>query len=117
MLRDGYLGEVTYGYRRNGNWILALRYVARGDGTLDADDRAGRVPRGVDVSGAEFYSYLTYSRAWDKLSWDERQAIKATLPVTRTPGTSPGATGGYWTTDRTYSSNGTGVARSTFRPL
>ncbi len=117
LLRDGYLGEVIYGYRRNGNWILALSYVARGDGTLDADDRAGRVSRGDDVSGAVFHSYLTHSRAWDKLTWDERRAIEAKLPVTRTSGEPPGTTGGYWRTDRTYSSNGTGVARSTFRSL
>ena len=117
LLRDGYLGEVTYGYRRNGNWILALRYVGQSDGTLEADDRAGKVPRGVDVSGAGFYSYLIYSQAWYKLSQDKQQTLEQTLPIKRTPGEPLGTNGGYWTTDRTYSSNGIGVARSTFQLL
>jgi len=117
LLRDGYLGEVIYGYRQNSNWILALRYVGRSDGTLEADDRAGKVLRGVDVSRAAFHSYLIYSQAWNKLSQDEQQTFKQTLPVKRTPGEPLGTNGGYWTTDRTYSSNGSGVARSTFQLL
>ena len=117
LLRDGYLGEVIYGYRRNGNWILALRYVGRSDGTLEADDRAGRVPRGVDTNGAAFHSYLTPSRAWNNLSRDQQQAIEERLPVSRTPGEAPGTGGGNWAADRMYSSNGSGVARSTFRSL
>ena len=117
LLRDGYLGTVTYGYRRNGDWILALHYVARRDGTLEADDRAGRVPRQVDVSGAGFYSYLTCSPAWDNLTRAQQQAVGAELPISRSSASPPGASGGYWSTDRTYSSKGTGVTRSTFQPL
>ena len=117
LLRDGYLGDVTYGYRRNGKWILAMRYTARSDGTLEADDRAGRIPRGVNIDGAGFYSYLTYSSAWDGLSQAAREAAKAKLPVERTSAEPPGTSGGYWTADRKYASNGTGVARSTFKPL
>ena len=108
---------MTYGYRRNGDWILALHYVPRRDGTLEADDRAGRVPRRVDITGATFYSYLTYSPAWDNLTWDQQQAVKVELPISRTSADPSGTSGGYWTTDRTYSSGGTGVTRSTFRPL
>lgn len=118
LLRDGYLDTVTYGYRRNGNnWILALRYVTQSDGTLAQDDRAGKVIRGVNISGATFYSYLTYSPKWDTLTSAQKQAVKAKLPVQRVPASAPGTSGGYWSTDKAYSSKGTGVKRSTFRHL
>ena len=115
LLRDGLLGDVTFGFRRNGNWILALRYIARTDGTLEADDRAGRVPRGVDMTGASFYSYLTYSAAWGWLDWQRRQEIEKSLPVNRTAAPAPGTAGGYWTSDKMYSSNGSGLGRMSFR--
>ena len=116
LLNKGYLGTVTYGYRRNGYWVFALSYTARNDGTLAADDRAGQIPR-VDTSGASFHSYLTYSHRWDQLTATDRQAVKATLPVQRTSGAEPGTSGGYWAQDKNYSSNGSGVTRNTFRPL
>ena len=117
LLRDGYLGSVTYGYRRAGNWILALHYKARSDGTLQADDRAGKVPRGIDTTRAAFYSYLTYSASWFALTALQRQMVEAGLPIDRVGADPPGTEGGYWAADKTYSSKGTGVARSTFRRL
>ncbi|WP_419855844.1 hypothetical protein [Candidatus Poriferisodalis sp.] len=117
LLNRGYLGTVTYGYRRNGCWVLALEYTARNDGTLAADDRAGGIPRGVDIAGAQFYSYLTYSPKWKSLPASERSRIKDSLPTSRTGAPQPGTSGGYWSSDRNYSSNGTGVARGAFRPL
>lgn len=115
LLRSGLLGDVTFGFRRDGNWILALRYGARTDGTLEADDRAGRVPRGVDVNRASFYSYLTYSAAWDRLDWQHQQEIKRSLPVNRTAAPAPGTARGHWTSDKVYSSNGSGLGRRSFR--
>lgn len=117
LLRDGLLGDVTYGFRRDGNWILALRYVARTDGTLQADDRAGRVPRGVDITGAPFHSFLTYSPVWDRLDRQRRQAVKKSLPIQRTAGSAPGTANGYWTSDRVYSSSGSGLGRLSFRAI
>ncbi len=117
LLKDGYLGTVTFGYRRNGSWVVALRYIAQSNGTLASDDRAGGIPRGVNISGAQFLSYLTYSKKWDWLSPGEQERISDSLPISRTPGPEPGTTGGYWSADRSYSSNGSGVARGAFRPL
>jgi hypothetical protein len=117
LLNEGLLDTVTFGYRRNDAWILALSYTARSDGTLSADDRAGHIPRGADVAGASFYSYLTYSAKWSELTVAEQQAVESTLPVDRTPAAEPGTIGGYWTDGKSYSSNGSGVARRTFRPL
>ena len=117
LLRDGLLGEVTYGFLRAGNWVVALRYVARTDGTLQSDDRAGRIPRRVDVSGARFYSYLSYSAGWNLLSWFQQKQVQEALPIDRVTAAQPGTSGGLWISDKAYSSNGSGVGRSTFRPL
>ena len=117
LLNGGYLGTVTYGYRRDGSWVVALRYTAQSNGTLTADDRAGGIPRGVDISRAHFHSYLTCSTKWGLLLDSERNRIKNSLPISRTTGLEPGTSGGYWNADRNYSYNGTGVSRGTFNTL
>ena len=52
----GYLGTVTYGYRRNGSWIEpTLRYTAHDlAGAAANDDDPGRVRPGADITGASF---------------------------------------------------------------
>ncbi|MFI8631224.1 hypothetical protein ACIGEP_01335 [Microbacterium sp. NPDC077663] len=116
MLAKGYLGTVTYGYKRGSDWIVALRYTANSNGTLTADDRAGQIPRGVDISGATFYSYLTYSSKKAALSAADWDAFAATLPFRRSGAAEPGTAGGSWATGNTYSSNGVGVSRTEFKP-
>lgn len=117
LLKIGYLGTVNYGYRRDEQWILALRYSAGANGTIVTDERAGGIPRGQDVTNASFHSYLNYSAGWWTLTEQQRNEIKAALPITRSGGVEPGCGTGYWTTDRSYSSNGSGVARGTFQSL
>ncbi len=117
LLNGGYLDTVTYGFRKNGDWILALRYTAQTDGLLSADDRAGGIPRGVDIASAGFYSFLTKTSAWWSLDTSVQERIENALPVNRTAGTEPGVTGGYWSSDRSYASNGNGVSRGTFKKL
>jgi hypothetical protein len=116
MLAKGYLGTVTYGYKRGTDWIVALRYTSNANGTLTADDRAGQIPRGVDVSGATFYSYLTYSAKKGALSATEWDVFTGTLPFRRRSATEPGTSGGSWTSGHSYSSNGSGVSRAEFKP-
>ncbi len=116
LLNLSYLDNVTYGFRRDGKWIVALRYTARRDGTLVADERAGKVPRGVVLGGASFYSYLVHNSAWHQLSLAAQQAIEADLPIQRTGAPEPGVAGGYWTGGQTYSSSGSGTTRETFQP-
>lgn len=115
LLAKGYLRTVTYGYRRNGSWIVAMSYTARNDGSLASDDRAGQIPRRVNTTGASFYSYLTYSTTWDDLTSAEKEAFQKTLPITRSGAPEPGTSGGYWSEGRTYSSHGSGVNRRTFQ--
>ena len=68
MLRAGYLDTVTYGFKRDGKWIEpTLRYTARDlAGASANDDDPGRIRPGADISGASFYSYMTYTAAWDR---------------------------------------------------
>lgn len=116
LLRQGYLDTVTYGFQRNGDWIEpTLRYKASelvGDGM---DDDPGRVLPGRDVSGAFFYSYLTYNSAWGALTSTQRAVIEQQLPVQRTNAPEPTVSGGYFSDDKTYSSGGRALGRATVR--
>lgn len=111
-----YIDYVIYGYRRGTDWVLALRYHARADGTL-ADDGAGRLQSiiGKDTSGADFHSYLVQNSAYSALSDTEREKFLNTLPFRRTGAPEPGTGSGYWETDRSYTSGGGGVTRSVLR--
>ncbi len=116
LLRHGYLGTVTYGFRRNGDWVEpTLRYTARELAAANgSDDDPGRVRPGANIADASFYSYLTYSAKWDVLSAADRAAFKETLAVKRHDAEAPGAQG-YFVDDLTYSSGGRSLGRSTMR--
>ena len=76
LLRQGYLRTVTYGFKRDGSWIEpTLRYTASDLANGGTDDDPGRVRPGINISGASFHSYLTYSSAWWALTPDQRAAI------------------------------------------
>lgn len=115
LLKAGFLGTVTYGFQRNGNWIEpTLRYTDSdlyGGGT---DDDPGRIRAGKDISGASFYSYLTYSAKWQNATAAEREAVKKELPFSRTGASEPGVDG-YLENDRTYSAGGRALNRSAVR--
>ena len=114
FLKHDYLHTVTYGFKRNGAWVVAVRYRAV-SGDLIADDDPGRVHPGVDITGARFSSYLVYNWRWSQLSQLEQDAFEATLPFKRTDAPEPGVEGGYWEEDRSYSAGGRGLSRSTLR--
>jgi len=116
LLKAGYLGTVGYGYRRNGDWIEpTLRYTAHDlSGAAANDDDPGRVRPGANIAGASFYSYLTYSPAWDMVSHAEKERFMGTLPFSRSGAPEPGAAG-YFTNDKKYSSGGRSLNRSSMR--
>ena len=116
FLKAGYLGTVTYGFRRDGNWVEpTLRYTARDlAGGSTNDDDPGRVRASANVSGATFYSYLTHSAAWDQLTQAQKDAFKKQLPFQRGGAPEPGITG-YLADDRTYSSGGRALNRASVR--
>ena len=116
LLKAGYLGTVTYGFWREGNWTEpTLRYTA---GELSSsstpDDDPGRVRPGASITGASFYSYLTYSLAWHRLSDVEKAVFKTHLPFQRGGAPEPGITG-YLSSDKTYSAGGRSLNRSSVR--
>lgn len=116
FLKAGYLGTVTYGFRRNGEWIEpTLRYTARDlAGGSANDDDPGRIRPGADISGASFYSYMTYSAAWHSLTDAEKAEFEKSLPFPRTGAAEP-AINGYLSGDRTYSSGGRALDRASVR--
>ena len=116
LLRAGYLGEVTYGFRRNGNWIEpTLRYSARDlAGTNANDDDPGRISARANVGGASFGSFLIYSPAWERSTSSEREDFERRLPFRRAVGAEPGIDG-YLNQDLTYSAGGRALDRSTVR--
>ena len=115
LLAEGYVASVEYGFQRNGQRIVSLYYEARMDGSL-SDGKSGGVYARADISGASWFSYLVTSSKWDLLSSAAQQQIEARLPIKRSYGQGPGDGNGYWSTDRSYSSQGVGVQRRTFRP-
>jgi hypothetical protein len=116
LLKAGYFGTLTIGYWRGALWVPpTLRYTARDlMGSATNDDDPGSIRPGADISGASFYSYLTYSSAWDGLSDAERDAFKRSLPFYRGGAPEPGVNG-YLAEDRTYSSGGRALNRSSVR--
>jgi hypothetical protein len=115
LLAGGYVSTMEYGFERQGRRVLCLRYTFRFDGTL-ADDHAGGVPSGVDIGGANWFSYLTRSEAWWRLSPEQREHITAALPVRRVAAAGPQDGDGYWHDDRSYAQDGDGARRGVFRP-
>lgn len=116
FLKAGYLGAVTYGFKRNGNWIEpALRYTARDlAGSAANDDDPGRVRPGANIDGAVFHSFMSYSAAWDRLGDAEKTEFRKRLPFTRTGAPEPGVNG-YLSNDLTYSSGGRALNRASVR--
>lgn len=116
MLKAGYLANVSYGFRRNDQWIEpTLRYTAYDlAGAAANDDDPGRVRPGADITGASFYSYLVYSSAWHALSTAQQQAFESGLPFSRGSAPEPGVRG-YFSDDRTYSAGGQALNRASVR--
>lgn len=116
FLEWGYLGTVTYGFKKDGLWIEpTLSYTARdlSDGTANDDD-PGRIMPGASIKDATFCSYLTYSLAWNQLSPEQKEAFEKQLPFQRTAGPEPSAMGD-WNSDLTYSSGSRALDRAILR--
>ena len=116
LMKGGYVETVTYGYRRDGGWIEpTLRYTARDlAGGTSCDDDPGRIRPGADITGASFYSYLTYSWRWSTLTSTEKTTVQQGLPFQRGDANEP-VVHGYLSDDRTYSAGGRALNRATVR--
>ena len=112
LLYGDYLDLVTYGFHKNSQWIIALKYAARYGGILIQDDRPGGIPRNIDISGCYFTSFLYYNQRWTYLSLGQQRGIYRNAGVSfwREEGKEPQ---GNWRSDKTYSAGGRGVLRHT----
>jgi len=115
LLKEDYLHAVTYGFKRNGKWVVALRYHSVAGGSLVADDDPGKLRPGVDVSNCSFGSFLEHNANWSNLSATAKHNFYKTLPFQRSDGTEPGVEAGYWIDDRTYSAGGRAISRSVIK--
>ncbi len=116
LLKHGYLGTLTVGFKLDGSWIEpTLRYTAKDlAGAAANDDDPGRVKPGANIVGASFYNYLIYSAAWHALSQAERDAFEKCMPYRRN-GVAEPTINGFLVDDRTYSSGGRSLSRASVR--
>ncbi|OLU26463.1 hypothetical protein [Pseudomonas sp. PA27(2017)] len=115
MLKAGYLDTVTYGFKRNDEWIEpTLRYTAQELMSSGTDDDPGKVRANKDITNASFYSFMTYSTKYHQASEAERSAALGELPFNRTTASEPGVSG-YLEHDHNYSAGGRSLSRSTVR--
>jgi hypothetical protein len=116
LLKGGYLNSITYGYQRDGKWIVpTLKYTAHElSVSTENNDDPGRVPVGADINGASFYSYLISSTKWSSLTEFEKERFEKDIPIKRTGAAAPGVNGSF-NNDKTYSSGGRSLDRSTLK--
>ncbi len=116
LLKNGYMGTVTYGFRRDGCWIEpTLHYTARDlAGATASDDDPGRIRPGAPIDRASFYSYLTYSSTWNRLQPEQQEEFEKQLPFTRGTRREPGVIGS-WRKDLTYSAGDRVLDRASLR--
>ena len=115
LLDADYLGSVTYGFKRNGPWVIALKYTVINRNLSGGDDPGG-IRYEANISDANFGSFLSYSHLWNTLSQAEKSEFEHSLPIRRVGGNDPGA-GMNWTGSRNYSSGELGVTRSMARRI
>ena len=114
LLRHGYLKTYTFGFRKGDLWVMSYEYSVR-QGQL-VGGRPGGLEPNLDVTGASYLNFLTYSDAWFNEQTDaQRTAFRAALRIQRTPMNEPSYSGGYWMVDRSYGANGTEISRRQFK--
>jgi len=118
LLKNNVMEDVTYGFQRNGKFIEPSLVFTSQDlnGLTGIDDDPGRIKPGKDIEGAHFTSFLTYNNRWSRLPPSEKEKIKDSLPINRTTGDRPGING-YLSNDKSYSSGGRQLNRSTIKSL
>lgn len=113
LLKEDYLDNVTYGFKKDGKWVEAIRYHALPGGQLVGDDDPGKIRPGIDITGCTFSSFLIKNSKWDNLIPAAQALFEASLPFNRTAGSEPPLSSGVWSHGHEYSAGGRGIKRST----
>lgn len=117
-LRYGYVSGYEFGFKKDDKRVVTWAYRVDSSGAIQSDDRAGKVYSSADVSDAVFYNFMTYSQKWSDLPDEEKEEFEKGMPFQRGTGDLPSDGNGYWTSsDKSYSSGGVGLSRSSFRPF
>ena len=114
LLLGKWFKSVSYGYKRNGVWVIALKYETRFGTIKPIDDDSGRVMPGIDISGAFWHSFLSKTNSYFKLPQSEKNKIEQLLPFKRTYGVEPRLNTGGWRNDKYYSAGGGALQRQIY---
>jgi hypothetical protein len=107
FLKAGYLASVTYGLRRNGDWVHAIKYhVENGELIGGLDETSGGFRPKKNISDCDFGSYLIKNEEWSRITRDERDRFEKSLPFTRIGASEPQPESGSWSQDKIYGSGG-----------
>jgi hypothetical protein len=117
LLHGRYVERYEFGFRKDGKTLFCCRYNVAADGSLVADDNAGKIPSGMDTTSADFYNFLWFNSSWSSLSGVDRAKVQVNLPFSRTDGPAPAYGMGLWVADKSYSSGGVALSRLVFQPL
>jgi hypothetical protein len=101
--------------RRGSNEVLdaySYRVIIGGLGL--ADDRSGNIRYRPELLGADFRFRVKYKLRWWALSGEDKNDIRRRLHFTWTTGGALDYSKGQWSSDKTYSKDGFGVARDRF---
>ena len=116
FLKKGYLLEVTYGFQKDEKWIEpSIKYTSRElAGMTSGDDDPGKIKPNADISNSSFTSYMVYNSTYTSLSETDRESFRDTLPFKRVGAPLPGING-YLSSDKSYSSGGQALDRSSVK--
>lgn len=116
LLKGGYLDNVIYGFKKDDKWIEpTLRYTSQElSSSTGTDDDPGKIRAGANITNADFYSYLIYNQKWNSLSQSEKESIQSDLPFTRGNADAPRVSG-YFSSDKSYSSGGRSLERTSLK--
>ncbi|MCY4298844.1 MAG: hypothetical protein OXC61_06050 [Flavobacteriaceae bacterium] len=116
LLRFGYLKKISYGLKKNDQWIEPSLHFEAEDirGGISVDDDPGHIKPGSTIYSANLHSFLIYNSNWWTLTEDERKIFERNLPFTRKKGEEP-SINGYLSQDKTYSAGGKSIVRSTVK--
>lgn len=118
LLLEDCLKSVTYGFKKNGEWLMALNYNAYSGNIESADNRSGGVYPGADLSDAVWGSYLNTNSKYANLPSSEKSRIDNLITLKRTgSGEPPYSSSGKWADEtKSYYSGGNGLNRKLFIP-
>jgi len=114
LLLGRWFKSVSYGYKRNGVWVIALKYETQFGAIKPIDDDSGRVIPGINISGAFWHSFLSKNHAYSLLLQSKKNEIEQLIPIKRTYGTEPRLNTGDWRNDKYYSAGGGALQRQVY---